>query len=391
MAMQFDRRPRHSTYFVCVAACVLTAMFLGGAAAGLSVGSATPRWSITPTPNSTASDGLNGVSCVSSVDCWAVGTANPTAALIEHWDGTAWSVVSAAAPVSTTALEAVDCIDVSDCWAVGRTSSSGADTVALAEHWDGQSWTTVATPPVPGSAAGLFGVTCASSVDCWTVGSYFTSLDPPATQTLAEHWDGTEWTVVTTPSLPDNQYNFLNATTCVSSNDCWAVGDTANYGETLAEHWDGTSWSIVKTRNTASTDNVLNGISCAATSDCWATGQGASETLAERWNGRRWSITPTPVTGSGISGFAYGASGLGGNSVVCVSLKKCWAVGFGGSTTRTLAEQWNGTSWNIVRTAAPKGSESSDLFAVACALGGKCWAVGSFDLGGSSETLAEVH
>jgi hypothetical protein len=390
MSMPLGPRPRHLTVFALVGAWVLTSLCLVGAAAGASPGSSASRWSISPTPNSTSSDGFNGVSCVSTVDCWAVGTSNPTAALIEHWDGTAWALVPAAVPVPTTALEAVSCIDTSDCWAVGRTSSSGADTAALAEHWNGQSWTTVSTPPSPGSDAGLFGVTCASSVDCWTVGSYFTNQDPPATQALAEHWNGTDWAVVPTPSLPGNQYNFLNATTCAGSNDCWAVGDTANFGQNLAEHWDGTSWSIVKTPNTASADNVLNGVSCASASDCWATGQGASETLAEHWNGRRWSITPTPVTAPGISGFAYGASGLGGNSVVCVSAKKCWAVGFRGGA-RTLAEEWNGASWNTVRTAKPKGSDFSDLFAVACAQGGTCWAVGSFDLGGSLETLAEVH
>ncbi len=275
MSLPCGLRPRFSALFALVGAWGLTALVLGGPAAALSLGSTASRWSITATPNSTASDGLNGVSCLSSLDCWAVGTANPTAALIEHWDGTAWTLVPAAVPGPTTALEAVDCIDTSDCWAVGRTSPSGSETVALAEQWNGRSWTTVSTPPAPGSDAGLFGVTCASSVDCWTVGSYFTNLDPPATQTLAEHWNGTDWAVVPTPSLPGNQYNFLNATTCADSNDCWAVGDSADYGQTLAEHWDGTSWSIVKTPNTASTDNVLNGVSCVSTSDCWATGQGA--------------------------------------------------------------------------------------------------------------------
>ena len=246
------------------------------------------------------------------------------------------------------------------------------------------------TPPAPGSDAGLFGVTCASSVDCWAVGTYFTNLDPPATQALAEHWNGTDWSVVPTPTLPAGQYNFLNAASCADSHDCWAVGDTANFGKTLAEHWNGASWSIVKTRNTASTDNVLNGVSCVSTSDCWATGQGASGTLAEQWNGRRWSRAPTPVIAGG-SGFAYGASGLGGNSVACVSSKKCWAVGFTGSSPSTLAERWNGTSWKIVQTATPEGSDFSDLDAVACAPGGTCWAVGSFDVGGSLQTLAEVH
>jgi hypothetical protein len=391
MSIPVGPRPGNLGVFALVGAWVLIALCLGGPAAGPALGSTAPQWSITPTPNSTTFDGLIGVSCLSAADCWAVGTANPTASLIEHWNGTAWTLVPAAAPVPESPLEAVDCVDTSDCWAVGRTSSSGSNTVALTEHWDGKSWTTVSSPPVPGSNdTSLFGVTCASSADCWSVGSYFTSVEPPATQTLAEHWDGTDWTIVATPSLPGNQYNFLNATTCLKSDDCWAVGDTASFGQTLAEHWDGTSWSTVPTPNTASAGNDLNGVSCVSATDCWATGQGAPQALAERWNGRRWSIASTP-TPSGGSSFGDGSSGLGGNSVVCVSAKKCWAVGYAGHAAHALVEQWTGTSWKIARTVKPTGSTFSDLFAVTCAGRGTCWAVGLYDVGQSQDTLAEVH
>jgi hypothetical protein len=383
------RRPR-PLVFALAGTWALTALLLGGPAAGPAFGSTAPPWSISPTPNSNSFDGLNGVSCLDRVDCWAVGTANPTAALIEHWDGTAWTLVPAAAPVSLSALESVDCIGTSDCWAVGRTSTTGSNTLALTEHWDGHQWTSVSSPPVPGSDdTGLFDVTCTSSVDCWTVGSYFTNLDPPATQTLAEHWDGTSWSIVTTPSLPGDQYNFLNTAACDGPDDCWAVGDTANFSQTLAEHWDGTSWSIVATPDTASAGNGLNGVSCLSASDCWATGQAGAQALAERWNGRRWSIVPTPTASDGSS-FGDGNSSPGGSSVECVSAKKCWAVGYAGHGPHALAEQWNGAGWKVVRTAKPAGSDVSTLYAVTCARG-RCWAVGSFNADGAQETLAEVH
>jgi hypothetical protein len=391
MSMQFDQRHRPRALAALVGACGFVGLFVGGPAAAISAAASAHTWSIASTPNSTTSDGLNGVTCLSSADCWAVGPASPTAALIEYWNGADWTSVPAAVPTATTALEAVDCVGASDCWAVGRTSSSGSGSTALAEHWNGQSWIAATMPTTPGGAAGLFGVACTNSTDCWTVGSYFTSQEPPATQVLVEHWNGTDWTVVSTPSLPGGQYNFLNATTCSNSTDCWAVGDSANYGKTLAEHWNGRDWSIVKIPKTASKDNVLNGISCVSTSDCWATGQGASGTLAEHWNGKLWSITPTPATGTGNSGFAYGASGLGGSSVACASSQKCWAVGFAGSASSTLVERWNGSKWKVQPTTMPSGSDSSDLNAVACAPGGPCWAVGTFDVSGSAETLAESN
>src|SRR2546425_464825 len=86
-------------------------------------------------------------------------------------------------------------------------------------------------------------VTCISSSDCWAIGY-------SANGNIAEHWDGTEWATVAMPNIDYAGYNRLRYVSCVSSSDCWAAGsylDTSfNGGEkTLLEHWDGTSWVIV--------------------------------------------------------------------------------------------------------------------------------------------------
>ena len=59
-----------------------------------------------------------------------------------------------------------------------------------------------------------------SSSDVWAVGSQ-------GSRTLTEHWDGTRWSVVTSPNpLPTTKgNNFLTSVTTVSSGDVWAVGD----------------------------------------------------------------------------------------------------------------------------------------------------------------------
>ena len=198
--------------------------------------------------------------------------------------------------------------------------------------------------------------------------------------------------MTTTPLLAGGQYNFLNAVTCENSSDCWATGDSANYHRTLAEHWNGTKWSIVPTPNTASFGNILNGVACTSTSNCWATGQGASKTLAERWDGNSWSIVPTPDTPSKGAGFAGGSSELGGSSVQCVSASDCWAVGFVDreQSTLVLIDHWNGTSWSVVPSANPTSSQTSELDSVACAPSGECQAVGYSLNGGVSHTLAEA-
>jgi hypothetical protein len=69
---------------------------------------------------------------------------------------------------------------------------------------------------------------------------YFNAGDAnnPVDDTLITHWDGSLWSIVSSPNRTGFQYNFLNAITCVSANDCWAAGtsDTPN-AITLVEHY----------------------------------------------------------------------------------------------------------------------------------------------------------
>lgn len=364
-------------------ALVPVLMVLAPLGSATRVGASAAGWSVVPTPPTSALSGLSAASCISASDCWAVGDSGSAG---EHWNGTRWSPVTLAAPGSAV-LSAVTCTSRSNCWAVGRTANG-----TLAERWNGTDWSSVPTPGGASEPSALFGVSCVTDSSCWAVGSYFTAADPPATQTLAEHWDGSAWAVEKMPHLATGGYNFLNAVACRSGSDCWATGDSANYHRTLAEHWNGEAWSVVATPDTTSSGNVLNGLACSSSSDCWATGQGAGKALAERWNGSVWSIVATPDPSSGVSGFAGGSSELGGSSVQCVSASNCWAVGFADrqQTTLVLVEHWNGTAWSVVPSADPGGSHASELASVACSPDGRCQAVGYSVRGGASHTLAEA-
>src|SRR5437899_949601 len=81
--------------------------------------------------------------------------------------------------------------------------------------------------------------------DVWAV-EYLTKPNPGGTQTLIEHWDGSQWTMVSSPN-PGSVRDELYGVAAISANDVWAVGDSFNGGNsnnlTLIEHWDGTSWS----------------------------------------------------------------------------------------------------------------------------------------------------
>src|ERR1700674_2617627 len=107
------------------------------------------------------------------------------------------------------------------------------------------------------------------------------------------------WSVDATPGLGQ-----LVAVSCVTTTDCWGVGSTANSNApsstTLAEHWDGSSWSQVTTPYDASGTGTLNGVSCVSTSDCMAVGTWSKATVgsvAMLWNGSAWTDEPLAATG----------------------------------------------------------------------------------------------
>src|SRR5258708_15874476 len=140
----------------------------------------------------------------------------------------------------------------------------------------GTSWAIVSSANTSGTQSNfLLGVTCMSASECWAVGYYYN--DNVISQTLIERWDGTLWTIVSSPNTSTTDYNSLSGVTCVSASECWAVGyyfTGDNFiDQTLIERWDGTSWSIVSSPNTSTTEaNVLLGVTCVSASECWAVG-----------------------------------------------------------------------------------------------------------------------
>jgi hypothetical protein len=122
-----------------------------------------------------------------------------------------------------------------------------------------------------------------------------------ATLTLAENWNGTTWTLQSTPTPSGATSSGLSGVSCTSASACTSVGW---YGvspgayETLAETWNGTTWAIQSTPNrTAATSSYLFGVSCTSASACTATGYDLSpsyKALAERWNGTTWTLQSTP-------------------------------------------------------------------------------------------------
>src|SRR4029077_15289921 len=121
-------------------------------------------------------------------------------------------------------LYAVTCTSDSQCWAVGLAADSSGNPHALIERWDGVSWTIVPPPTSSNTLAeALYGVTCTGLAQCWAVG--FQSTPSSTTeQTLIEQWNGVSWSIINSPGTGTAQFNELDAVTCTSASQCWAVG-----------------------------------------------------------------------------------------------------------------------------------------------------------------------
>ena len=313
---------------------------------------------------------------------------------------------SASQSVINASLTSVSCLATNNCRAVGWflgeiPGTSGFQDFTLAEHWNGSTWTVLPSPSprLPGGGALLLSVSCTSATNCMAVGQTQVFREPGGFTVLhpfAESWNGSKWSIVTTPKLANTGAS-LNAVSCTGPSNCMAVGNEGTPKNdtlfTLAERWNGTAWHVVTTPPPLTPGGTaLNTVSCTSPGACMATGYfgfndgtGTQLTLAEQWNGTKWQIRTTPTPGS--SGF------LGG--VACTSAAACIAVG-GHETPSVflvnLAEQWNGTGWKVLSTPNPRGFGVSSMGGISCPAAAACMGVGSWTdpTGESAFNLAEA-
>ena len=249
------------------------------------------NWSIqgTPSPGAGYNSVLPSVSCTATTACMAVGYdyynqgAND-AVLAEQWNGTAWAIQAPPNPTGadSSALDGVSCATATSCVAVGGSGFS-----ALAEQWNGTAWT-IESPPNPALSGNtvLAAVSCTTATSCTAVGNYLdTSTGTP--MTLAEQWNGSAWAIQATPN--PSVGGVLSSVSCTTATACIAVGQTdasppESNGSTLAEQWNGSAWTIQTTPNPPGGGSLLS-VSCTTATACTAVGQSDGTTLVERYTG----------------------------------------------------------------------------------------------------------
>jgi hypothetical protein len=228
------------------------------------------------------------------------------------------------------------------------------------------SWSVVPSPNGNPYINTLDAVTCTSSSNCWAVGG---GQDP-----LTEHWDGSNWAEVTAPA-PARDDSTLNSVACATASLCWAAG--SDYYSTLPflEMWNGNSWTSVNPAAPPDGQGEFLGVTCVSGDDCWAVGDqdenGFQTPLIEFWDGTTWYDAASPEPYGVLSG------------VSCVSAKRCWAVGSDvnavNGKTEPLIETLKGTTWKA-KVLPLAGSKTGGVFnafnSISCVSSGDCWAVG---------------
>jgi hypothetical protein len=359
-----------------------------------------PGWKVqtTVTPSGSQSSTLQAVRCASASACIAVGsytngTGTPLT-LAERWNGTGWVMTTTPNPAGATSsgLQAVSCTSASACTAVGSYKNTVGTILTLVERWNGTSWTIQSTPnPSGATKSGLLGAACTSSTACAAVGFYVNSSN--TTLTLALGWNGSAWSIKPSPNPGGTTVSKLLAVSCGSATSCVAVGSYNSSLSTqaaLSEHWNGSTWSLLATPNVSGAAlNALQGVACPTATACIAVGYAgsaptATATLAEHLSGTVWTIKPTPNDGSDDPL----------DAISCTSKTACTAVGgIGGrvSAPPPLAEVWDGSLWvTLTAVASPSAVGPSLLTGVSCTSPTVCTGVGFYSLGsGRFATLAE--
>jgi hypothetical protein len=193
----------------------------------------------------------------------------------------------------------------------------------------------------------------------------------------------------------------------VSATDIWAVGDdnsvSGSGGGTIVEHWNGHAWSSVHSPSPVPDYSNLYAVAAVSAKEVWAVGNDGAPFVAgvasndetkgqtpliERWNGTKWQQVTSAIP-KGINEL----SGLVG--IEAVSADNIWAVGlYGGNSStgvgvKTLIEHWNGKVWANESSPDAKGYVDSALEGVSGSSASNIWSVGVTYNGSNDGVLYE--
>ncbi len=245
----------------------------------------------------------------------------------------------------------------SNAWAVGDKGPQNGLYFSLTKHWNGTRWRTVNSPNPggPTGATSLFTSTTIGQDDAWSAGLYRTDDQSLHSYSLILHWDGSNWTQVTSLS-PATGDNFFTQIDAISTTDVYAFGLACPIGggpsrtpaqlaslsgirsaggaappcTDLVEHYDGVTWKAVPD----SFATVAESAAGPDSTDVWAAGSTATtgQPVIERSaDGHQWTTVYNPNIHGNLTDITW------------ISDTDVWATGSQGNTPLTV--HWDGHAW----------------------------------------------
>ncbi|HVG00089.1 MAG TPA: hypothetical protein VND68_09645 [Chloroflexia bacterium] len=325
---------------------------------------------------------LADVAALAPDDAWAVGSSHSgllVETLVEHWDGKKWRIAFSQVVESRgSQFNSVAAVSPDYAWAVGAYLLLDRQTVPLIERWNGTEWGLVAPAPVSATVGIFNGVAALDESDAWAVG-YYTD-ERGISRTLAQHWDGREWSTVPTPSL-GQRLNTLTGVAMRAKDDVWAVGYRVaekNQYVPVTMRWDGKEWRMVEAPAPGKVANYLYDVTLAGPTDVWAAGyqyngSGPVVPFLIRWDGKEWRTMDGPQVDSDYVVL---------NSISATSEDDVWVAGINRQPDRTnksLVARWDGQEWS--QPASPgNGATTNNLKSISALSPTSVWAVGYHDL-----------
>jgi hypothetical protein len=245
------------------------------------------KWNVhtPPVPAESTSSELVAVGCSSTANCTAGGSAvvkGVKTAIAAKWTSPTWA--SSPIPIPEGAissqLDGVDCLFSNFCAAVGRYTTSGGSVKSLVMFWNGEWKLHTVTDPEGAVQSTLLDVSCTPTPNrCTAVGGWKNSSLEQFT--LAYRFNGvTTWTLQSTPNPSGSIASVFQEVSCATETSCTAAGSwvsgSGGSNQTLAEEWNGSNWSEQSTPNPAGSGfDAFFGVSCQSTQ---CLGVGWSET-----------------------------------------------------------------------------------------------------------------
>ena len=155
--------------------------------------------------------------------------------------------------------------------------------------------------PAPGIYDALYGITATSASNVWATGYY--KEGDYTYESLTLQWNGTAWLEI--ESRNTTEYNWFNGATALGVKNVWAFGYEYEDGgnaivHPLVQHWNGTNWSVVDNPQVPDghDTNLCDGAWISST-DVVAVGTSTDahdnyNPLIEQWNGRAWTLAAVP-------------------------------------------------------------------------------------------------